>query len=464
MVFAGIYPVVSAEFENLSDAIEKLTLNDASVTVEKKSSDALGLGFRCGFLGLLHMDVFKQRLEQEYGLDVIATAPSVLYKLTMKDGEDIYIERPSDFPEPTKVETIFEPIINATIITPKEYLGNIIHLCEDKRGIQTNLTYMDEQRVILQYKLPLNEVATDFYDQLKSLSSGYASFDYEEADYEPSDLVNILIHLHTDVTALLEHIARVQTERDDVYECAIDALVHGSKEVRVVPYSGTWEAIKYPWHIFTVVKHFLDDASEYISPSAVISEKATIGGKVIIGDNAKIFENAVVKGPVYIGPNSVVGNNSLVRAYSHIGADCVVGFSTEVKGSYLSDGCWSHMSYIGDSILGERCSLGAGTMLANWRFDEKNISVKIKGEMIDSKLDKFGSIIGSDCKTGVNVSVMPGVKVGPGSIIGSHVCLTEDLEPGKMILPESRGIVTRNIYREKESTAEQRMKKLRCVE
>ena len=281
---------------------------------------------------------------------------------------------------------------------------------------------------------------------------------------EPSDLVNILIHLHTDVTALLEHITRVQTERDDVYECAIDALVHGSKEVRVVPYSGTWEAIKYPWHIFTVVKHFLDDASEYISPSAVISEKATIGGKVIIGDNVKIFENAVVKGPVYIGPNSVVGNNSLVRAYSHIGADCVVGFSTEVKGSYLSDGCWSHMSYIGDSILGERCSLGAGTMLANWRFDEKNISVKIKGEMIDSKLDKFGSIIGSDCKTGVNVSVMPGVKVGPGSIIGSHVCLTEDLEPGKMILPESRGIVTRNIYREKESTAEQRMKKLRCVE
>jgi len=196
MVFAGIYPVVSAEFENLSDAIEKLTLNDASVTVEKKSSDALGLGFRCGFLGLLHMDVFKQRLEQEYGLDVIATAPSVLYKLHMKSGQDLYIERPSDFPEPTKIETIFEPIINATIITPKEYLGNIIHLCEDKRGIQTNLTYMDEQRVILQYKLPLNEVATDFYDQLKSLSSGYASFDYEEADYEPSDLVKMDILLN----------------------------------------------------------------------------------------------------------------------------------------------------------------------------------------------------------------------------------------------------------------------------
>ncbi|MFC1842155.1 translation elongation factor 4 [Candidatus Dependentiae bacterium] len=196
MVFAGIYPVISTEFELLQDAIEKLTLNDASVTVEKKSSDALGLGFRCGFLGLLHMDVFKQRLEQEYGLDVIATAPSVLYKLKMNNGETLQIERPSDFPDPTKIETIFEPIIKATIILPKKYLGNIINLCEEKRGIQENLSYMDEDRVILQYKLPLNEVATDFYDQLKSLSSGYASFDYEESDYEPSDLIKMDILLN----------------------------------------------------------------------------------------------------------------------------------------------------------------------------------------------------------------------------------------------------------------------------
>lgn len=196
MVFAGIYPTISAEFEGLQDAIEKLTLNDASVKVEKKSSEALGLGFRCGFLGLLHMDVFKQRLEQEYGLDVIATAPSVLYKIKMKNGEILDIERPSDFPDPSKIEQVLEPIIDATIIVPKEYLGNIIKLCEEKRGIQKNLTYMDEQRVILHYMLPLNEVATDFYDQLKSLSSGYASFDYEEADYEPSDLVKLDILLN----------------------------------------------------------------------------------------------------------------------------------------------------------------------------------------------------------------------------------------------------------------------------
>jgi translation factor GUF1, mitochondrial len=197
MVFAGIYPVDSQDFEPLRDAIEKLMLNDASVTIEKKTSVALGLGFRCGFLGLLHMDVFKQRLEQEYGLSVIATAPSVLYKIKMAHtGETITIENPSEFPDPHAIEEILEPVINATIIVPKEYLGNMLKLCEEKRGIQKDLKFMDEQRVILRYTLPLNEVATDFYDQLKSLSSGYASFDYEEAGYEPADLVKMDILLN----------------------------------------------------------------------------------------------------------------------------------------------------------------------------------------------------------------------------------------------------------------------------
>ncbi len=196
MVFAGIYPVDSEDFENLQEAIEKLTLNDASVSVEKKTSAALGIGFRCGFLGLLHMDVFKQRLEQEYGLSVIATAPSVLYKIKLKNSNIITIESPSDFPESNKIEEILEPVINATIIVPKQYLGNILKLCEEKRGVQQDLSYLDEQRVILKYLLPLNEVATDFYDQLKSLSSGYASFDYEEAGYEPAQLVKMDILLN----------------------------------------------------------------------------------------------------------------------------------------------------------------------------------------------------------------------------------------------------------------------------
>jgi len=192
MVFAGIYPIENTDFAPLRDAIEKMLLNDASVTVEKKSSAALGLGFRCGFLGLLHMDVFRQRLEQEYHLSVIATAPSVRYELIMKHtNEVVSVEQPSDFPEPHMIEAIREPVIEATILLPKSCLGNIIQLCQERRGTQTAMVYITEERLMLKYRLPLNEVATDFYDQLKSLSSGYASFDYEEAGYQAADLVKM---------------------------------------------------------------------------------------------------------------------------------------------------------------------------------------------------------------------------------------------------------------------------------
>ena len=204
MVFAGIFPVVNTEFPLLVDAIDKLALNDASVTTEKKSSAALGLGFRCGFLGLLHMDVFKQRLEQEYDLDIIVTAPSVMYYIELNHGKGrISIENPSDFPDPVYIKEILEPMLNASIIVPKIYLGNVITLCQNKRGMQTNLSYIDEDRVIVTYKLPLNEVASDFYDELKSLTSGYASFDYDESEYQPSDLVKLDILLNgTPVDAL----------------------------------------------------------------------------------------------------------------------------------------------------------------------------------------------------------------------------------------------------------------------
>ena len=197
MVFAGIFPVISTEFPLLDDAIQKLTLNDASVTTEKKTSMALGLGFRCGFLGLLHMDVFKQRLEQEHDLDIIITAPSVMYYIDLKHNRGrISIENPSEFPDPVNIEQILEPMIKANIIVPKSYLGNVLTLCQKKRGIQTNMSYIDEERVIVNYELPLNEVASDFYDELKSLTSGYASFDYEESDYQASDLVKMDILLN----------------------------------------------------------------------------------------------------------------------------------------------------------------------------------------------------------------------------------------------------------------------------
>ncbi len=219
MVFAGIFPIDAEEFELLRDSIEKLTLNDASVRVEKKNSVALGLGFRCGFLGLLHMDVFKQRLEQEYGLSVIITAPSVLYKVKLEHtGETIDIESPSDFPDPSRIEAIFEPVIDATILMPKDYLGAIIKLCQEKRGVQQSLEYLNEDRIILKYRLPLNEVATDFYDQLKSLTSGYASLDYEEAGYQESDLVKMDILLNgkpVDALSVIVH-------RENAYDVGRD--------------------------------------------------------------------------------------------------------------------------------------------------------------------------------------------------------------------------------------------------
>ena len=221
MVFAGLFPIDSEDFESLNAGIEKLTLNDASVKVEKKTSVALGLGFRCGFLGLLHMDVFKQRLEQEYGLSVIATAPSVLFKVKLAhSGTVIHIESPADFPEPLKIDTIYEPVIDATIVMPSVYLGAIIKLCQEKRGVQQALKYLTEDRLILKYRLPLNEVATDFFDQLKSLTSGYASLDYEEAGYQEADLVKMDILLNgkpVDAFATIVH-------RDNAYTIGRDIV------------------------------------------------------------------------------------------------------------------------------------------------------------------------------------------------------------------------------------------------
>jgi UDP-N-acetylglucosamine diphosphorylase/glucosamine-1-phosphate N-acetyltransferase len=253
---------------------------------------------------------------------------------------------------------------------------------------------------------------------------------------EPSNLVNILVHLHADPKRLLEYIGKVKTDNDDVYECALDNLVKDGHKIKVIPYTGFWAPIKYPWHIFDAVKYLLDISQPKISASAYISEKATVEGKVIISDNARVLENAVIRGPVYVGPGSIIGNNALVRDCSHIGANCVIGYSTEVKGSYIGDCCWTHSSYIGDSIIGKSCSFGAGTVLANFRFDEQETSATVSGKTVNTGRDKLGAIIGDNCKIGVNASVMPGIKIGPNSIVGSSVCLTKDLGPGKMIVSE----------------------------
>lgn len=190
-VFAGLYPIETDKFEELREALNKLRLNDSSISFEPETSLALGFGFRVGFLGLLHMEVIKERLEREFNLDLIATAPTVTYEVHLTNGETLQIQNPSELPPVNKIELIKEPFVRATIITPSEFLGNLITLLNRKRGAQVKMDYITPERVLLEYDLPLNEIVMDFYDKLKSLSKGYASFDYEPIDYRAGDLVKL---------------------------------------------------------------------------------------------------------------------------------------------------------------------------------------------------------------------------------------------------------------------------------
>ncbi|SOD42054.1 GTP-binding protein LepA [Nitrosovibrio sp. Nv4] len=206
-VFAGLYPVESNQYDALRDALEKLKLNDSSLQYEPETSQALGFGFRCGFLGLLHLDIVQERLEREYGMDLITTAPTVVYQIVMRDGSIVEIENPSRLPDPSKVEEIREPIITATILVPQEYVGSVITLCINKRGVQKNMQYMGRQ-VMLTYEIPLNEVVMDFFDKLKSTSRGYASLDYEFKEFRGSDLVKLDILINgekVDALSLIVH-------------------------------------------------------------------------------------------------------------------------------------------------------------------------------------------------------------------------------------------------------------------
>jgi len=196
VVFCGMYPVDSKDYEDLRDALEKLSLNDSSITFEPETSVALGFGFRGGFLGLLHMEIIQERLEREFDLDLVNTAPTVVYRVTKKDGEVIFIDNPAGMPDPTEIEMIEEPVIAATVILPEEYVGAVMQLLVARRGVQTNMKYINEVRVMLEYTLPLSEVVMDFYDRLKSVSRGYASFDYEFSGYMQGDLVKLDVLLN----------------------------------------------------------------------------------------------------------------------------------------------------------------------------------------------------------------------------------------------------------------------------
>ncbi|MFN0194372.1 MAG: translation elongation factor 4, partial [Aestuariivirga sp.] len=212
VVFAGFFPVDAAKFEDLRDAMGKLRLNDASFSYDMETSAALGFGFRCGFLGLLHLEIIRERIEREFNVDIITTAPSVIYKINLRDGNQLELHNPVDLPDPTLILSIEEPWIEATILVPDDYLGSILKLCEDRRGRQKQLTYAGS-RAMLVYELPLNEVVFDFYDRLKSVSRGYASFDYKMIGYEEGDLVRLAILVNTepvDALAMIVHRARAE--------------------------------------------------------------------------------------------------------------------------------------------------------------------------------------------------------------------------------------------------------------
>ncbi len=213
VVFCGLFPVDAAQFEDLRAAMGKLRLNDASFTYEMETSAALGFGFRCGFLGLLHLEVIQERLAREFNLDLIATAPSVIYKITLTNGDQLEIHNPVDMPDPVRIKEMEEPWIRATIMTPDEYLGSVLKLCQDRRGAQIELTYVGN-RAMVKYDLPLNEVVFDFYDRLKSVSKGYASFDYHLTDFRTADLVKMQILVNgepVDALAMLVHRTRAES-------------------------------------------------------------------------------------------------------------------------------------------------------------------------------------------------------------------------------------------------------------
>ena len=256
VVFCGLFPVDAADFEDLRAAVGRLRLNDASFTYEMETSAALGFGFRCGFLGLLHLEIVQERLSREFNLDLIATAPSVIYRITMTNGEVMELHNPADMPDPVRIESIAEPWIKATIFTPDEYLGAVIKLCQDRRGSQRELSYVGSRAMVV-YDLPLNEVVFDFYDRLKSISKGYASFDYSIEEYRTGDLVKMSILVNAEVVdalSMLVHRGRAEPRGRSMCEKMKDLI---------------------PPHMF------------------VIPIQAAIGGKIVARENVRALRKDV---------------------------------------------------------------------------------------------------------------------------------------------------------------------------
>jgi UDP-N-acetylglucosamine diphosphorylase/glucosamine-1-phosphate N-acetyltransferase len=277
---------------------------------------------------------------------------------------------------------------------------------------------------------------------------------------EPSDLAVVGVYILP--KRIFDYYKKIPVS-DHQYEDAIQKFIQDKNVVRAVSYDGFFAGYKYPWDLFTINKHLMDTRmkKQTIEDDVEISERTQVEGNVWIRRGTRILEGACIRGPCYIGANSFIGNNSLVWNYSSIGDNCVVGFSTEIKHSLIGDNCWFHINYIGDSIISDNCLFGAGTITANFRFDEKNVKLRIEGKKVDSGTDKLGVIVGDNCKTGINACLAPGVKIGPHSIVGPNVDLQNDLKPGKIVFVDKRSyVVTENRITISSEKKRQLMKRL----
>lgn len=259
------------------------------------------------------------------------------------------------------------------------------------------------------------------------------------AGKEPTNLVNIVCHYHSDASALLDALQNVDESRDDGYEQALHKLF-SSHDYTAVANTGPWNAVKYPWHLLPLVEALLKDQKRSIHRSAVIHKSAVIEGNVVIDEGVRVLPNACIMGPCFIGAHSVIGNNALVRG-SSVGEHCVVGYNTEVKSSVLHSHVWTHSTYLGDSVVGENVSFGGGTVTGNFRLDEEEIHSDHAGQKIPTGLSKFGTIIGDDCRIGIHVAINPGCKIGGGSFVSSGTLVDHDI-PGKSFARMKDGILT----------------------
>jgi len=258
---------------------------------------------------------------------------------------------------------------------------------------------------------------------------------------EPSNMINIVIHYFADSQNLVKKLKEEikNKSKDDIYERSIQNLINDGLKVKAIPYKGFWQAVKFPWHVFQLQKYFFKQTNKHISRKTSIAKTAIINGDVIIEDGVKIFDNAIIQGPCYIGKNSIIANNALVRN-SNIGENCVIGFATEIARSHLGNDVWTHTNYIGDSIIGNNVSFGSGTVTGNLRLDEKNI----KCGDFDTNLNKFGLLTGDNIRCGINVSFMPGIKIGSDSMIGAGITVIQDIEKNSFVRGEIKLKISEN--------------------